>query len=579
MSVTPRHYVIQGGRICLRKQTRDGVVVVPLANFSARLVEEVLLDNGAETTRAFVVEGTLADGTPLPRVQVAAQRFGTLAWISELWGARPIVRAGTTVREYLREAIQENSPGIRTRQVFTHTGWREISGRHVYLTAAGAVGPSGVEVDLDAGLARYSLPVKAENPAEAFRASLRLLDTAPHTVTVPLWAAVYRAPLASVLPVDLSLWLEGTTGSLKSTLAALFLSHFGDFDRLHLPGSWVSTANALERQAFLLKDTVFVVDDYAPRSGLDDRELQAKAARLLRAQGNLAGRGRLRQDTSERPAMPPRGLILATGEQHPPGQSVLARTVMLELERDGIDFPSLDRAQAEAGQLTHAMTGYVEWLGPQMPGLPKQLEERFVTVRAHASTAGVHLRVPEAVAHLWIGVEMVLEYGQAIGAIGPRVAEAYREPMWDALNTVASGQGRLVAEERPTLRFLRLLATLVMQGRVLLADRDAGMATTSGRADFIGWYDDVRLYLVPEAAYTAVTRYAREAGSPFPIAEERLRRELAKEGLSEHDPGRLTKTVKIGGDARKLLTLVRASVEDALGESFPVVPTVTGVGE
>src|SRR5262249_22632915 len=179
----------------------------------------------------------------------------------------------------------------------------------------------------------------------------------------------------------------------------------------------------------------------------------------------------------------------------------------------------------------------------------------------------------------WTGLEMALEYGEAIGALSADAVDAYKRPMWDALVTVARGQGRLVAEERPTLRFLRLLATLIMQGRVVLADRDVALAMTNGRADFIGWYDNGRLYLVPDAAHVAVTRYAREAGTPFPIAEERMRRELAKEGLSEHDPNRLTKTVRIGNETRKLVTLTRANVDEALGESFPVVPTVTGVGE
>jgi hypothetical protein len=93
---------------------------------------------------------------------------------------------------------------------------------------------------------------------------------------------------------------------MKSTLAALFQSHFGDFDRIYLPGAWSSTANQLERRAFLLKDSLFVIDDYAP-SALDHRELETKASRLLRSQGNISGRGRLRSDLTERPRIPTAG--------------------------------------------------------------------------------------------------------------------------------------------------------------------------------------------------------------------------------------------------------------------------------
>jgi hypothetical protein len=480
------------------------------------------------------------------------------------------------VREYLREAIQEQSSNIVTRQVFTHTGWRIVGGRHVFLTATGAVGCGGVEVDLDPGLVRYGLPAKVEDPVEAFRTSLELLTIAPFNVTVPLWAAAYRAPLFTTLPADLSLWLEGPTGSLKSTLAALFLCHFGNFDRGHLPGSWGSTANALEHRAFVLKDVVFVIDDYAPRAGLDDRDLQGKAARLLRAQGNLSARSRLRADTSERPDMPPRGLIVATGEQHPPGQSVLARTVVLELDRGEIDFEGLDRAQTEAHRLPHAMAGYVEWLALEMVTLTEFLPTRFAAARAHANTPGMHLRVPEHVAHLYVGAEMGLEYGLAIGAITTRMTDVYKRLMWEALVEVARGQGRLVAEERPTLRFLRLLATLVMQRRVELAEREAGVAMSRAGTEFIGWYDDARLHLVSEAAFGAVNRFARDSGSSFPISEDRLKRELSKESLSEHDPDRLLKTVRIGAGTKKVLCLVRERVDEVLGEPFPVVPSVTG---
>jgi hypothetical protein len=180
--------------------------------------------------------------------------------------------------------------------------------------------------------------------------------------------------------LDFSLWLEGITGSLKSTLAALFLCHFGDFDRTHLPAAWSSTANQLERRAFILKDSVCVIDDYAP-SALDAKELETKAARLLRAQGNRQGRGRLKVDLSERPEYPPRGLIIGTGEQHPAGQSVLTRTAIIEVQRASIHLAALSEAQKSAGRLAHAMSGYIGWLAPQMSSLPALLQETFEGAR------------------------------------------------------------------------------------------------------------------------------------------------------------------------------------------------------
>jgi DNA polymerase-1 len=93
-------------------------------------------------------------------------------------------------------------------------------------------------VALPPALARYQLPTVPSDVVGAVRQSLRLLAVAPLAVTVPLWGAVYRAPLATFCPADVTVWVEGQSGSLKSTLAALFLSHYGHFERTQLPESW-----------------------------------------------------------------------------------------------------------------------------------------------------------------------------------------------------------------------------------------------------------------------------------------------------------------------------------------------------
>jgi Domain of unknown function (DUF3854) len=574
-------YRVEDGRICREKATRDGPITEPLCNFAATVAEELILDDGAEPTRAFVVEGRLETGEPLPAARVPASRFAGLNWVTDHWGLRAVVRAGLSTRDCLREAIQRLSPEARRRHVFTHTGWREIEGRWVYLTAAGAIGRADLEVDLGPELARYCVPSTPADPVQAMRESLALLRVAPLPVTVPLWAATYRAPLATACPVDISLWLEGQTGSLKSTLAALFLNHFGeDFDRLHLPGAWSSTANQLERRAFILKDTLFVLDDYAP-SGADARELELKAARVLRAQGNLAGRGRLRADLSDRPAFPPRGLLLSTGEQRPPGQSVLARLLLIEMDGGTIDLGRLTEAQAGRARLSHAMAGYVGWLAPQMGTLPEVLRSTFDDVRARASGGGgEHRRVPEAQAHLWLGLDCGLNYAEEIGACSKTQAQDLRDQGWETLLDLGHAQGRLVETERPSRRFLSVLLALVTQRKAVLLERgDAGDDLRPG-FDLVGWQDDEALYLIPEAAFGAVSRACRDSNEPFPVRFSRLMRDLTLEGFSECDVGRHTTTAKVAGRSKRVLKLTRAAVTALLGEDFPspLVTTVTGFG-
>lgn len=571
-------YRVEGGRICREKFTRDGAIVEPLCNFTATVTEEIILDDGVEPTWAFLVEGCLETGEHLPSVRISANRFAGMGWVTEAWGLRAVVRAGSTTRDYLREAIQRLSPHAQRRQVFTHTGWREVNGRRIYLTATGAVGQEGFEVDLGSpDLTRYALPREAEGPSEAMRLSLQLLRLAPLSITAPLWATVFRAPLASIFRPDFSLWLEGPTASLKSTLAALFLSHFGDFDRVHLPGAWSSTANQLRRRAFILKDVPFVIDDYAP-TALDARELEAKVSRLIRAQGNLVGRGRLRSDLSERPAFPPRGLIISTGEQHPPGQSLLARMLVVQMERSHVDLADLTQVQKNVTRFSHAMAGYVAWLAPQMPTLPALLRQTFEGARARATAEGWHLRVPETLAHLWCGLHAGLTYAEEVGACSLTEAEDLRGACWEALLAIGRAQAQVVEEERPSRLFLQVLLTLVTQGRGLLLPKDAGPDRLRAEQLLIGWQDEEAIYLIPEAAFVAVNRFCRESGEGFPLRQEGLRRDLAREGLSDCDAGRHTAMVRVGGHPRRVLKLRRAAVESLLGEAFsPPLPLVTSV--
>jgi hypothetical protein len=566
-------YGVENGCIVRRKTThKSGIVIEPLANFEAHIREEVILDDGVESTRSFVIDGTLETGETLPTAHVSSAQFGSMRWVTHHWGAGAIIKAGAGTKDALREAIQALSLPVTRRQVFTHTGWRKTDAGWTYLTASGAVGQPGFEVDIGTELSRYALPQAPENPVDVMRASLRLLRLAPLRAMVPLWSAMFRAPLASSLPVDMSVWLVGQTGALKSTLTALLLSHFGDFGRTHLPGAWSATANHLEKRAFTLKDMPFPIDDYAP-SPLETREMEMKAARVLRAQGNLAGRGRLHSNLTERRSYPPRGLIVATGEQHPSGHSVLARTLIVELRREDIDLDALSSAQATAGLLAQAMAAYIAWLAPQMDDLPAKLREIFNGARAMATQGTEHMRVPETVAHLYLGFDCALQFATEIGAITSGEAQQLRVEAAMALGDLATAQARVVEDERPTQRFLEVFSGLIDQDRVTLLPKwgtpDFGRDRREQR-QFVGWSDDDYFYLPPDAIFGVVSKACRDSGDPFPVRRQTLAAALVREGYLEPAPDRPTRVVRLGGKPRRVWKLKREALDEAMTQNDEV---------
>jgi hypothetical protein len=102
----------------------------------------------------------------------------------------------------------------------------------------------------------------------AITASLRILKLGFPAISFPLLAATFPAVFGNA---DFSLHLFGETGTFKSAFVALFQQHYGaQMDRSHLPGGWSSTANSLEATAFLAKDAIFVIDDFAPQGSTMD---------------------------------------------------------------------------------------------------------------------------------------------------------------------------------------------------------------------------------------------------------------------------------------------------------------------
>lgn len=569
-------YVIEGGCHCIVQYGNNGERYArPLCNFTAEIAEDVARDDGETITRQFVLTARLEDGRVLPTVRVDSAKFGAMGWVNECWGVGAVVRAGWGTRDQLREAIQLHSTNAVSRHIYTHTGWQEIGGQRVYLTAAGAVGQSGVAVELADELSRYCLPTRPENITEAVKASLRFLEIGPDTITVPLWAATYLAPLAEIVYPAFVLWLYGASGALKSTLAALALCHYGVFTDKDL-WLWGDTANRLEKNCFLAKDALQVIDDYAPASDpYEARKIEQTVTRIVRNIGNRGGRGRLMGDLSLRKVYRPRGLVVATGEQVPDGLSITARMFTVEMRCGEVDLARLTAAQAESNSYPHALAGYLLWIAEQWDHLAKTLPQvqREQRSRLLAQAQGHHLRVSDTLATLYLGLDLGLTYAVQKEAIGEAEAQEWRERGWAALKAGAEAQARRIERERPTALFLEVLGTLLAQGKGLLRSRD-GSENIGGDAvgaELLGWYDDNFVYFLPEATYYRVARFLREGGGHFPVKERTLRKYLAEEGYlaRDGDDARYTDVLRVGKKTYRVLRLYREKVEDAFNLSHP----------
>lgn len=521
----------------IRFDSKGEETLLRVANFAARVKEETALDDGVEVTRYYTIEGKLFTGKPLPSGRVLVAKFAGMSWPAEIWGLGPSLVAGMGAKDHLRAAIEcFSGTDVPRITVFVHLGWRKIpTTGWAFLHAGGAVGGGNIAVDLEAELQRYCLPADRGDVVESMRLSLKILDLGDPRITFTLWAIVWRAPLCEWLPFLLVLWLLGETGTLKSTVAALILSHFGGpFDKDSLPASWLDTENRLEQKAFLAKDVPLVVDDFCPEKHAGfAQELERRASRIIRAAGNRQARGRLRSDLSARRSYFPRGIVVATAEQLPNSAvSALARIFPVPFEKGAIEKEKLSELQAKAYLLPDALRAYLDHLALQGDGLRDALRERFEDLRKKARVDG-HDRLPESVAHLYLGFEMGIAFAVQINAIEEGPAQELLRKAWKVFMDLAHEHATLLQDERPVPVFIQALQEGLASGRAWLADRTTGdlaAGTMSPGTEKLGWVDPEGIYLLPSTAYAFVSERLRHRNG-MNLGERALRGMLLKDGL------------------------------------------------
>ena len=554
-------YERQGKRM-VRRNSRGRIIEV--ANFCARIVGDVLLDDDAEPRREFILEAEC--GGRRTSFSLSAAEFGRMGWVLNKIGPEAIIYPGQ--QQHARAAIQSLSDSMQQKRIFTHLGWRKHDGHWVYLHAGGAIGAQGprgdLQVELPGALQHYKVrsPADQQEQGNAVRASLRCLSVAPDWISLPLLAAVYRAALGHV---NFSLFLAGRTGVFKTALVALCQQHFGaTMDARCLPANFASTGNSLTWLAFYAKDALLVIDDFAPTGRHSDGELQNIAEGLFRSSGNQQGRSRLSGDGQLRAPRPPRALVLATGEEVPSGQSIRARLLVLEVRAGEVDRPMLDECQraGREGRLAASMAAFLGWIAANYEEAQRRLQSRVLEIRSQGQGRAVHARLPSALAELQTGWEMFLDFALEANAINATEKKDLEVRNERALGQLCILQAAYQSASDPGLRFVARLQGALACGRAHVADRHGNVPDqpelwgwhripTSGgwisRGVRIGWVEGSDLFLEPKASYLLAQDLA--GTERLPVSEQSLRRSLRERGLLA------------SVDAARQMVLVRRTLE------------------
>ncbi len=538
-----------------------------IANFVAYIGGEEIYSDGADNRRYFVIEGIHSEGYPLPPIKVLSTDFSTCTWITKCWGAKCNIEPPSSNKEIMRHAIQCTAKNTVERLTFGHLGFRKLNNRWIYIHANGAIGANNISVELNKRLENYYL--SNHYPAnDSFKA---LIDEMfiPHSISIPLLCITFLSPLneflkqAGIEPKSV-LYLLGKTGSKKSTIAALFLSHFGNFSNTELPLSFRDTENSIIEQSFLLKDTLTVIDDFHPSSKLDEMNMNKTAQTIMRGYGDRVGKNRLRCDISLIPSKPPRGNAIITGESLPEiSESGTARYIALEIKKEDINTSLLTDLQEKAknGYLSASMYQYIEWIvslvNEKENDFITWLKEHFITFRSkfqrnlQENKIEVHSRIPESIAWLYLGFYVLLNFQLTINIISKVEFDELIKKCCNVLYILAVSQANSIALDSPTKKFIKKLNSLLMSKAVYVEIiKQKNISQSEG---FIGYEDDEYYYLITDIAHKRVKRLCEEQGELFTISARGLLKQLADENIIKSKGSDRTLPLRVGETVNKYM--------------------------
>lgn len=559
-------------------------VYTPISNFVTYAEEKINYINGRDAETKYIMNCHLLDqpNLKLPLLTIDVESYSKCNFImGSYWDKHAIISAGRSNPDKLREVMQILGRYVTVeKDIYSHTGFRVIDDKLCFLYHNGVIGDiENVSVDLSNDkLQQYCFTDKSFDIVQALQRSLSFLDVADYSITIPILSTIYLSPLTNILAkhninADFILFIQGKSGTRKSSLAALALSHFGRFNRDTFPSSFRDTLNSLEKKSFILKDVVNVIDDFNPEI-IGNRKLDTME-RLYAMYGDRVGRTRMSQDgkTLKEPYVS-RGLCIVTGEMLPDvAQSRIARSLVVTIKQDSIDLNKLSILQNNSDELAFAMMKYIEWIINNEEIIVKNVKLQFNQLRSHQSNE-VHGRTSEISAVLTIGFTLFTQFLYEKGVINQEKKQFLDTNSTSVLNELVEQQSQEVTELKPSELFYdaleQLLSTHTVSVEVINSQGYYGFGSHFG--DFsqqgkqVGYYDckAQRYYLFPDAIFGEVEKFYSTGGfKKFPVNARTLWRYMSEDGyLYQNDKKRYKVAKRINGKTEYVIDIAARKIPD-----------------
>lgn len=494
-----------------------------IANFIPILTKKVKYINGIDEKIEYQIKAIcIADSTYLPSLSITKKELNNFNFvIGSEWDKGAIIYGNN--EKNLREVAQILSKEtMKEEKIYTNTGFTSDNNNLVYLYHGGAIGMvEGIQADLtNDGLEKYSFTDKVFEEKQALQMMYELFELAEFNVIAPMIAITFLSPLTTRFQrenifCDFAMFLQGQTGTRKSSLAAIMLSFFGNFGRNNFITTFEDTINNLEKKAYILKDTLLVLDDYESEKTSDKLK---KMIRVTAMYGDRSGKGRMSANgTSLKRSYNARGCLIITGELIPDlPESRLARLIFVNITKDTVNLEKLTFFQSKTDTLAFGMMKYIEWIiknEEQIVNLSKNAMEE----RRKKQNNSIHGRINEGTNCLYLGFLLFTEFLNSNEIIEEKEKNQLLDKFNNCLETLINSQSQeILSQSDPIEMFYDAIEEMLATEKIYLLNKETGMTIKdNSKGICVGYVDDNYYYLYKKTIYSKIEDFYGKNGFPL----------------------------------------------------------------
>lgn len=539
---TPNYALEKGCMFYITYKTDEGQVIKKrklIAPFWCQITEKLTIFdesgqrviykmNGEKGHRKFSLETTSEDWADPKKL--------TVKLLQHLPGLPPSTE--TRFRSHWGPAISAISEESQMKEVkaLASTGWSPDG--KCFVMPGGSVGDSYIcklDEGLEPELSKFGLVEQSiESNKAVVDALLGLAVIYRPSVIFTLIAHCFLPPLIQFCGNELRYLyhIHAQTGSLKTELAKIMMSLYGPLGSHAITYKWNSTPYGAESRANALKDCLMLIDDLKPGT-LSDTDT-AKWVAFVQAAVDAQGRKRATISSKALISMPPRALLLSTGEAVPEAgeASYTARMLLAETNTQ----PSgrnliLDEIKQLTPKFAGVMFDYIKWL---IKGKGQNVQSIYKDITATSNLdSTAHARLASNYAANRLGAIMFANFCLDRSYIDEETKTAYLADHDAGLRSIVEYTARKAESERYSQRFIYALQDAISTGFATISDHlDRGMKR-------IGWQDKDNLYLL-SGAKEIVDQWLRQSGqNAIHIPKRELSKQLYDDGYSRSTSARI----------------------------------------